>query len=125
MKIRMIGLLIFLVAVVGAIICGGSWASFIDPAGIAYLLLVVGGLALIRFKTAKNQTSFFVCLKRYAIISGILGFLTGFLQMASHYCSMKTFNPAQIFAGFGVAVSTIFYALILYCVLDAFEKTDV
>ncbi len=119
MKTKAAGILIFLTGVVGAIICGGSYCAFIHFPSIGYLLLVAGGLALIRYKTVKNQTNFFVCLKRYVIVAGVLGFLTGFVQMAVHFRGMETFTPAAMWGGFSIAVLTIFYALILYCILDA------
>jgi len=122
MKIKMVGILLFLAGVVGAVICGGNWSSFVHLPSIAYLLLVAGGLALIRYKTAKNQTNFFVCLKKYVIVAGILGFLTGFCQMAATFANNENLDAPIVFAGFGVAVLTIFYALILYSLIDAFTE---
>ena len=123
-KIRMIGLLIFLVGIVGAISCGWS-EIFLNIPSVVYVVLVAGGLALIKFRKGNGVAGFLKHVKRYAIVSGILGMLTGVLQMASATSGTKTFDQAGIFVGFGTALLTVFYGLIVYCILDALEKTDV
>jgi len=124
MKIRIIGFLIFLVGVVGAISCGW-YDMFLNIPSAAYVALVAGGLALVKFRKGDGVAGFLKHVKRYAIVSGILGMMTGILQMASAASGTKTFELSNIFAGFGIALLTVFYGLIVYCILDAFEKTDV
>ena len=52
MKIRIIGLLIFLVAVVGAISCGW-YDMFLNIPSVAYVVLVAGGLGLVNIHQLK------------------------------------------------------------------------
>ncbi len=119
MKTKIAGILIFLTGVVGATLFGANLGALIHFPSIVYLLIVGGGAALIRYRKGDGKTGFFKNLKKYLIPVGILGFLTGLIQMASHHLITDTINPAILLAGFSVAVLIIFYALILYCIIDA------
>ena len=120
MKTKIAGILIFLFGVVGATLLGAAnLGSFIHFPSIGYLLIIAGGAALIRYRKGEGKAGFFKNLKKYLIPVGILGFLTGLIQMASHNLIADTINPATLLAGFSVAVLTIFYALLLYCIIDA------
>ena len=116
----MTGVLLFLVGVVGSILAGQYLGSFIHIPSIVFVVVVGGGLALMRYRRGDGRVKFLESLKRYVLISGVLGCIIGVIQMASHYSKAEAFNSANIFAGFGIAVLAIFYGLIFYCIIDAF-----
>ena len=120
MKIRMIGLLIFLLVVGGAIWAGAEWTAFINPAGIVFVLITAVGLALMKYRAGTGKAEFIKNLKRYSIPVGVMGCLIGLIQIG--WCLS---DPANLGIALATAVLTIFYGLILYCVCDALEKTDV
>jgi len=115
MKTKVMGIIVFLLGVVGAISLG--WHEiFINIPSVMYVVLVAGGLALMRFRRGDGVAGFLKNLKRYAIVSGVLGMMTGLLQMAS----AGSFDLAGFYVGFGTSLLTVFYGIIFYCVLDTF-----
>ena len=116
MKIRMIGLLLFLLVIVGAIWAGAEWTAFIDPAGIVFVVITAVGLALMKYRAGAGKAGFIKGLKRYSIPVGVMGCLIGLIQIG--WCLS---DPAGLGIGLATAVLTIFYGLVLYCVCDAFE----
>jgi flagellar motor component MotA len=110
-----IGLLIFLFVLVAGIFVGGSLLQFIHFPSIAFVIIASSGLALMRHREGEGRQDFLAHLKRYAIPAGVIGCLIGLVQLGQNASS-----PEQIPAGVSVAVLTIFYGLILYCIIDAF-----
>jgi flagellar motor component MotA len=70
-----------------------------------------------KYQKGDVKSDFLTSLKRYSIPSGVIGCLIGFIQIGANVS-----NPAQIPAGVGVAILTIFYGLILYCIIDALAE---
>jgi len=120
MKTRAVGILVFAAVVVGAAWCGGSLSFFVNLPGIAYVVMAAGGLGLIRYRKGEGIAGFFSGGKKYLIIGGILAWLTGIIQMAATCIDANSLNAADYFAGFAVATLSLFYGLILYCIVDAF-----
>jgi len=120
MKIRMIGLLIFLVVIASTIWAGTEWTAFVNPAGIVFVVITAVGLALMKYRAGAGKAGFIKCLKRYSIPVGTIGCLIGFIQIG--WCLS---DYAYLGIALATAVLTIFYGLILYCVCDALEKADV
>jgi len=110
-----IGSLVFLFVLVGAIFVGGDLLQFVHVPSIGFVIIASGGLALMRCRKGDRRRDFLTHLKRYSIPAGVMGCLIGLVQLGQNASS-----PEQIPAGVSVAVLTIFYGLILYCVIDTF-----
>ena len=117
MKMAIVGLLIFLFVIVGSIYIGGNPLSFIHFPSIGFVIIASGGLALMKYRKGDGKLGFITNLKRYSILSGVIGCLIGFVQIGANVS-----NPSQIPAGVGVAILTILYGLILYCIIDALAE---
>ena len=110
-----IGLLIFLFVLVAGIFVGGSLLQFIHFPSIGFVIIASGGLALMKHRKGEGGQDFLAHLKRYAIPAGVIGCLIGLVQVGNNASNLE-----QIPAGVSVAVLTVFYGLILYCIIDAF-----
>jgi len=119
MKIRILGLLIFLFVVIASISIGGELSNFIHFPGIGFVIIVSGGLALMRYRKGDGKLSFIKNLKRYSILSGVIGCLIGLIQLGLHVS-----DPAKIPMGAAVAILTIFYGLMFYCITDIFTGQE-
>ena len=122
MKTKLIGCTVFLFVVIGVILSSGHLTSFIDFTGIAFVVIAACGLSLMRYKKGDGRENFFKSLKKYAIPCGILGCLIGTIHIALHSLNTGMVNPANVFGGFGVALLTVFYGLILYFIIDALTE---
>ncbi len=114
MTTKITGLFIFLFIIVASIWLGSHLLQFIHLPSIGFVIILSLGLALMKYQKGNGKLSFITNLKKYSIPSGVIGCLIGIIQMCSNYT-----DPAQLPAGFSVAVLTIFYGLILYCIIDA------
>lgn len=119
MGMKIIGLFIFLFIIGASIWLGGSLLQFIHLPSIGFVIIVSLGLALMKYRKGDGSSGFMANLRRYTIPSGVIGCLIGFIQMGANLS-----DPAQIPAGVGVAVLTIFYGLILYCIIDALVEQE-
>ena len=119
MGMRIIGLFIFLFIIIASIWLGGSLGQFVHFPSLIFVIIVSLGLALMKYRKGDGRSGFMTNLKRYSIPSGVIGCLIGFVQIGANVS-----DPAQIPAGVGVAVLTIFYGLILYCIIDALAKQE-
>jgi len=117
MGTRIIGLFIFLFIIIASIWLGGSLVQFVHFPSLLFVIIVSFGLALMKYQKGDGKSDFLTSLKRYSIPSGVIGCLIGFVQIGANVS-----NPAQIPAGVGVAILTIFYGLILYCIIDALAE---
>ena len=113
---KIIGLLLFAVVIIGSIILSGdSLEGYIHIPCIAIVVGSAAGLAIIRHKKGDNFSRFLQNAKRYVIHTGVLGTIIGFIIMGTRL-SVADYGP-----GSAVAFLSIFYGLIIYCLLDAFE----
>lgn len=119
MSTKIIGLFIFLFIIAASIWVGGSIFQFIHIPSMVFVIIVSLGLALMKYRKGDSSSAFLSNLKRYSIPSGVIGCLIGFVQIGANVS-----DPAQIPAGVGVAVLTIFYGLVLYCVIDALAEQE-
>ena len=110
-----IGLLIFLFVLVAGIFPGGALLQFVHFPSIGFVIIASAGLALMRYREGDGRQDFLAHLKRYAIPAGVIGCLIGLVQVGQNAS-----DPEQIPAGVSVAVLTISYGLILYCIIDTF-----
>ncbi len=110
-----VGLLMFLFVLVAGIFVGGSLFQFVHFPSIGFVIIASGGLSLMRHRKGEGRQVFLAHLKRYTIPAGVIGCLIGLVQVGQNASS-----PEQIPAGVSVAVLTIFYGLILYCIIDTF-----
>ena len=117
MKTRTLGILIFLGGFIAAVAAGGNWESFVHIPSIAFIVILSGGLALINYRRGGGIVMLLKCFKKYVIPCGVLGCITGLIQMANHLDSST--DIANMFPGFGVAFLTVLYGLILYYILNA------
>ena len=117
MGIRIIGLFIFLFIIIASIWLGGSIGQFVHYPSLIFVVIVSFGLALMKYQKGDGKSDFMTSLKRYSIPSGVIGCLIGFVQIGANVS-----DPSQIPAGVGVAILTIFYGLILYCIIDALAE---
>ena len=85
----------------------------------APIVIVIGapaGLALIKHKKGEGSLGIIRNFKRYVIHIGVLGCVIGFIQMgAANITDMTVYAR-----GSGIAILTVFYGIIIYCILDAF-----
>ena len=119
MVTKIIGLFIFLFIIAASIWLGGSLVQFVHFPSIGFVIILSFGLALMKYRKGDGSSSFFTNLRKYSIPSGVIGCLIGFVQMGANIS-----DPTQIPAGVGVAVLTIFYGLILYCIIDALIEQE-
>ena len=119
MRIKILGLLIFLFVIFSSIYIGGEPLRFVHFPSIGFVIILSSGLALIKYQKGNGKLSLITNLKKYSIPSGVIGCLIGIIQMCSNYT-----DPAQLPAGVAVAVLTIFYGLILYCIIDALAEQE-
>ena len=119
MKTRVLGLLIFLFVLVAAILLGGGPFRFVHLPSIGFVMILSGGLALMKYRKGDGKSGFITNLKRYSIPSGVIGCLIGLVQIGGNVS-----DPAQIPPGVAVAILTIFYGLILYCTVDTFTGQE-
>ena len=119
MKTRVLGLLIFLFVVVASIAVGGGALRFVHLPSLGFVMILSGGLALMRYRKGDGKSGFITNLKRYSIPSGVIGCLIGLVQIG-----VNVSDPAQIPAGVAVAILTIFYGLIVYCIVDTFTGQE-
>jgi flagellar motor component MotA len=117
MGIRIIGLFIFLFIIIASIWLGGPLGQFVHFPSLLFVVIVSFGLALMKYRKGDGKSVFMTSLRRYSIPSGVIGCLIGFVQIGANVS-----DPAQIPAGVGVAILTIFYGLILYCIIDALAE---
>jgi len=110
-----IGLLIFLFVLVAGIFVGGSLLQFVHLPSIGFVIIASSGLALMRHRKGEGGQDFLGHMKRYAIPAGVIGCLIGLVQVGNNASNLE-----QIPASVSVAVLTIFYGLILYCIIDTF-----
>ena len=119
MGTKIMGLFVFLFIIIASIWFGGPLVQFVHFPSMGFVIIVSLGLALMKYRKGDGSATFLTNLKRYSIPSGVIGCLIGFVQMGANVS-----DPAQIPAGVGVAVLTIFYGLILYCVIDALAEQE-
>ncbi len=111
------GLLVFAAIVIGCIICGGNIAAYIHIPSIIIVIGAPAGLALIKYKKGDETICFIRNFKRYVIHIGVLGCVIGFIQMGSNLTDMKWYPK-----GSAIALLTVLYGIIIYCILDAFTS---
>jgi len=114
-KTAITGFSIFLLPIVGCIILGGDPWVFIHIPSIGFVVIAAGGLALMRYRKGQGKSAIVENFRKYVIPAGVLGCLVGFVQSCRHLSDLEKLPAAM-----GVAVLSVFYGLILYCVLDTF-----
>ncbi len=119
MVTKIIGLSIFLFIIIASIWLGSHLLQFIHLPSIGFVIILSSGLAMMKYQKGNGKLSFITNLKKYSIPSGVIGCIIGIIQMCSNYT-----NPAQLPAGVAVAVLTIFYGLMLYCIIDALVEQE-
>jgi flagellar motor component MotA len=119
MGTKIIGLFIFLFIIVASIWLGGSLVQFVHFPSVIFVIILSSGFALMKYQKGKGKFNLIKNIKKYSIPSGVIGCLIGIIQMCSSYT-----DPAQLPAGAAVAVLTIFYGLILYCIIDALIEQE-
>jgi hypothetical protein len=125
MKMGTIGVLVFLVGFLLPISshwCGGNLPAFIHIPSLLYVTVLPASLAMVKYRKGGDKSKLLNSFKRYLIPCGVMGTLTSVIQMASAYLKAGTLNPVNLLAGFSVAVLTILYALVLYCVIDVLTE---
>ena len=115
MKIRVVGLLIFLLVVMSCIAIGRGPLRFFHLPSIGFVILASCGLALMKHRKGDGKSTFLTSIKRYSIPAGVIGCVIGLVQLGQNVS-----DPTHIPGGVAVAVLTIFYGLILYCIVDTF-----
>jgi len=121
MKTITIGLLLILLSIGGAIAFGANWEFFINFPSAAIIVLIAGGLTLMRYRKGESLVNILASVKKYCLLSGFIGCMIGMLQVAFSFHGRDTFNIPGIFVGFGTCLLCVFYGLILYCIIDAIQ----
>jgi hypothetical protein len=125
MKSTIAGLLLVFVGIVGPIAYGVSWEFFINFPSIAIIVLIAGGLTLMRYQKGVPRAELLASVKIYCLLSGVIGGMIGLLQVAFSFHGRETINIPGLFAGLGVCLLIVFYSLILYCIIDATQHRKV
>jgi len=86
---------------------------FIDIPSILIVLLVGGSLGMASYKGG-GFVGYMKACKKHFISAGILGTVIGMIQILQNLS-----NPEHIGPGLAIALLTIFYGVILYCIADA------
>ena len=117
MKTAIVGFLVFLSVVVGTILHCDESGNFIDLCGIGVVIIVAGGLALMRYRKGDTKLEIAENLKRYAIPAGLIACLIGLVNTGVH-----TIDPKTLSVSIAASILPVLYGLILYCILDTFTK---
>ena len=106
-----LGAAIFCAIIAIVLLFSGTFMAFIDiPSG----LFVIGGAGALGLAGYKKKTGFIAYIKqcRKSLIPvGILGTVTGLILILQNLS-----DPANIGQGMAIALLTVFYSIILYCV---------
>jgi len=117
MKTKVVGCLAFLLVLIAGFLSEGDPKIFINLPGIAFVVVAAVGLALARYRKGDGKSEIIENLKRYSILSGVIGCLIGFVQIGWHVS-----EPRMLPMAIAVPILTIIYGLILYCIFDAFTE---
>ena len=115
MKTRIAGQLIFLFVIVSSIYFSGRALCFIHLPSLLFVIIASGGLALMKYRKGDGKLGFIINMKRYSILSGVIGSLIDLVTMGRRISSLDQYS-----AGVAVAVLAAFYGLIFYCIVDTF-----
>ena len=119
MKTKGLGIIVFLLAVVLALWAGGGPGHFIHFPSLMYFVFATAGLTLMKYRRGDERTSVLGSVKRYAVLSGLIGSFLALVQFAYNLSS-----PQQYIAGVCVALMPTFYGLVVFCVADALSRGD-
>jgi flagellar motor component MotA len=108
-----LGLIVFIAAIVLALSTGGSLPTFIHIPSFLFVAGVAGGLGIATYKGG-GLLGYIAACRKHFIPAGVLGTVIGVILTLRNLES-----PSQIGTGIAVALFTIFYSLMFYCVADA------
>lgn len=118
MKTKIIGGVIFLIVLIVGFLGDGDFWIFINLPAIGFVAFATVGLTLMKYRKGIGKLEVINNLKKYSILSGVIGCLIGFVQMGWHVSDDLQMIPM----GVAIAILTIIYGLIFYCILDAFTE---
>jgi flagellar motor component MotA len=104
---------VFFAVVLFVVLWSGGLPMFINIPSFLFVAGVAGGLGLAAYKGGGFLGYVEACRKHF-ISAGVLGTVTGVILMLQ-----ALEDPSQIGRGMAVALLTIFYGLVFYCVADA------
>ena len=106
-----LGAVIFCAIIVTVLFFSGTFRGFIDmPSG----LFVIGGAGALGLAGYKKRTGFIAYIdqcRKYLVPVGILGTFTGVIMMMQNLSDLSSIGH-----GMAIALLTVFYSIILYCV---------
>ncbi len=108
-----LGIFVFVVAIGVAILLGPERYMFINVPTAVFVILVAGGLGLASYRDG-GLLGYIEACKKHFITAGILGTIIGTIQTLA-----IVENPSGIGVGFAVALLSVCYGVVLYCISDA------
>lgn len=108
-----LGLIIFVGAILQVILFGGSPVVFVNFPSIIFVAGIAGGLGLAAYKGG-GFIEYVLACKKYFIPAGVLGTVVCIVLILR-----ALEDPSKIGMGIAVALLSAFYGLVFYCVADA------
>ena len=108
-----LGIFVFVVAIGVAILLGPERYMFINVPTAVFVILVAGGLGLASYRGG-GLLGYIEACKKHFISAGILGTIIGTIQVLTIVA-----DPSGVGIGIAVALLSVFYGVVLYCISDA------
>ena len=108
-----LGILLFISAITGTILCGGDFRLFIYFPSMIFVVVVGGSLGLASYRSG-GFIGYIKACKKHFISAVILATAIGVIQMLQNLSSPDSFG-----AGMAIFLTPVFYGIILYCIADA------
>ncbi|MBW8016719.1 MAG: hypothetical protein FVQ82_11070 [Planctomycetes bacterium] len=107
-----LGILLFIIAITGAILCGSDYQLFICFPSIIFVVVVGGSLGLASYRSG-GFVGYIKACKKHFIAAVILATVIEITKM------LYGLSYDSLGAAIAIFLMPLFYGIILYCIADA------